>query len=48
MDILLKFQNESKFRIKLGLRYPSLGETIRDELVHFCEEHDIRIVYNYE
>ena len=48
MDILLRFTDGKNFRIKLGLRYPNIGDSIRDELVHFCEEHDIRIVYNYD
>lgn len=47
-DIILKMKGNSSYRLKLGIRYPDLGENIRNQLTAFAEEKNIRIEYNYE
>lgn len=47
MDILFILKNDSKYRLKLGLKYPDLGESIRDEITIFANENNLRIEYNY-
>jgi hypothetical protein len=47
MDILIIMKDSSRYRLKLGLKYPDLGESIRDEITLYANEKEVRIEYNY-
>ena len=48
MDMLIHSDEGSKYRIKLGLKYPDLGQTIKDFIIGFAEENDIEVFYKNE
>ena len=38
---------DKTFKLKLGLRYPDLGESIKEEVVNFAGQYNIEIEYKY-
>lgn len=47
-DIVFKNNNGSKYKLKLGIRYPDLGENIKKELISYGENQKIDILYSYD
>ena len=44
-DISVHFKDGKKFNIKLGLKYPDLGENIKDHLTEYASDHNIELFY---
>jgi len=44
-DMVLHLNDSSRIRIKLGLRYPDLGQKVRDFIIEFAEINNIEIFY---
>jgi hypothetical protein len=47
-QITLSTRDEKLFHLKLGIKYPDLGESIKSEIVSFAEEYNIGIEYKYD
>lgn len=48
MDMVFHFDNSSRFRVKLGIRYPDLGQKIKSFIIEFAEDNNIDIFYKNE
>jgi len=48
MDLVFIFKDKQRFRLKLGLKYPDLGQKIKDYIVQFAEETGIELFYKHE
>ncbi|MEE4114723.1 MAG: hypothetical protein V2I37_01065 [Marinilabiliaceae bacterium] len=48
MDIIFENENGDKKKLKLGLRYPDLGEKIKEKVVEFANLHSIELYYKYD
>ncbi len=44
-DMVLHLNDLSRIRIKLGLRYPDLGQKVRDFIIEYAEDNNIEIFY---
>jgi len=44
-DMVLYRKDSSRIRIKLGLRYPDLGQRVRDFIIEYAEDNNIEIFY---
>ena len=44
-DMVLHLNDLSRMRIKLGLRYPDLGQEVRDFIIEYAEDNNIEIFY---
>lgn len=44
-DMVLHLNDSSRIRIKLGLRYPDLGQKVRDFIIEYAEDNNIEIFY---
>jgi hypothetical protein len=44
-DMVLHLNDSSRIRIKLGLRYPDLGQKVRDFIIEYAEINNIEIFY---
>lgn len=44
-DMVFHLNNSSRFRIKLGLKYPDLGQKVRDFITDYAESNNIEISY---
>lgn len=44
-DMVLHLNDLSRIRIKLGLRYPDLGQKLRDFIIEYAEDNNIEIFY---
>ncbi|HDZ41632.1 MAG TPA: hypothetical protein ENH59_08140 [Bacteroidetes bacterium] len=47
-DMVLHRNDLPRIRIKLGLRYPDLGQKVRDFIIDYAEENNIEIFYKNE
>jgi len=47
-DIVLHMTDSSRIRIKLGLKYPDLGQRVRNFILDYAEENNIEIFYKNE
>lgn len=47
-DMVLHMGDSSRLRIKLGLKYPDLGQRVRDFIIDFAETNNIEIFYKHE
>ena len=47
-DISLLFNDGKRYRIKLGLKYPDLGENIKKNIIEFATERKIGIFYKHQ
>jgi len=47
-DMVLHMIDGSRFRIKLGLRYPDLGQRVRDFITEYAETNKIEVFYKNE
>jgi hypothetical protein len=47
-DILIKYENIKSFKLKLGIRYPDLGENIKNEIILYAEKNKIEALYEYD
>ncbi|HUS87246.1 MAG TPA: hypothetical protein VMW76_08400 [Bacteroidales bacterium] len=47
-DISLLFNDGRRYRIKLGLKYPDLGENIKENIIEFATGHKIEIFYKHQ
>lgn len=47
-DMVFHMNDSSRFRIKLGLKYPDLGQRIRDFITVYAKENNIEIFYKNE
>ncbi|MBS0009880.1 MAG: hypothetical protein KFF49_00620 [Bacteroidales bacterium] len=48
MDMLIHMYDSSRIRIQLGLRYPDLGQKLKDLITAYAEENNIEIFYKNE
>lgn len=48
MDIVFHLRMNARFRMKLGLKYPDLGQKIKTFIIDFAEEKNIEIFYKNE
>ena len=46
MDIIFRRKGKNRLRLKLGLKYPDLGQNIKDQVVLYGENNDIEIFFN--
>jgi len=47
-DVLFKYDRDKSFKLKLGIRYPDLGENIKSEIVSYAEINKIEVFYKYD
>lgn len=47
-DILIKYESNKSFKLKLGIRYPDLGENIKTEIISYAERNNIEALYEYD
>jgi len=47
-DILFKYNRDRSFKLKLGIRYPDLGENIKAEIIRYAESNSIEVLYKYD
>ena len=47
-DMVLHLSDGSRIRIKLGLKYPDLGQKVRDFIIRYAEDNKIEIFYKNE
>ena len=45
-DIFVKPREGKGYRIKIGIRYPELGEKIRNLVISYAANNNIEVVYN--
>ncbi len=48
MDMVFHMEGSSRLRLKLGMRYPDLGQKVKDFVLSFAEESNIDIFYKNE
>ncbi len=48
MDIVINLSDGGRYRIKLGLKYPDLGENIKERIIEFATENRIDLFYRHE
>ncbi|MDZ7739778.1 MAG: hypothetical protein U5K32_12070 [Bacteroidales bacterium] len=48
MDMVLHGHNSSRLRIKLGIRYPDLGQQVKEFVIRWAEDNNIEIFYKNE
>ncbi len=48
MDMVLHGQDSSRLRIKLGIRYPDLGQQVKEFVIRWAEDNNIEIFYKHE
>jgi len=47
-DILFDYDEGKKFKLRLGIRYPDLGESIKSEIENYAETNKIEVYYKYD
>ena len=47
-DMVFHMNDSTRFRIKLGLKYPDLGQRVREFIMEYAEANKIEIFYNNE
>jgi len=45
-DILFRLTGAKEYRLKIGIRYPELGEKIRKMVISFAEKNSITLEFN--
>lgn len=48
MDMVLHTHDSSRLRIKLGIRYPDLGQQVKEFIITWAEDNNIEIFYKHE
>ena len=48
MDIIFEDEKGEQKKLKLGLRYPDLGEKIKEKVIEFAKIHGIEVYYKYD
>lgn len=48
MDMVLHGHGSSRLRIKLGIRYPDLGQQVKEFVTAWADDNDIEIFYKNE
>ncbi len=48
MDIKFFLNNGNIFRLRLGLKYPDLGENVKTRIIAWSEENSIDLFYKYD
>lgn len=48
MDMVLHGTDSSRLRIKLGIRYPDLGQQVKEFVTRWAEDNYIEIFYKHE
>lgn len=46
--IIFEPEQGKSYTLKLGIRYPDLGENIKNTLIKFAELHKIELLYKYD
>jgi len=46
MDILIKLNGGERCRIKIGIRYPELGDKLRNMVISYSENNSVALEYN--
>ena len=47
-DIIFKYNNDKTFKLKLGIRYPDLGENIKSEIEAYATTNKIDLKFKYD
>ncbi len=47
-DMVLHMNDSSRVRIKLGIKYPDLGQKVRNFIIDYAEDNKIEIFYKNE
>lgn len=47
-DVVFKYDREKSYKLKLGIRYPDLGENIKTEIITYAESNKIEVFYKYD
>lgn len=47
-DIVFNYDKDRKIKLKLGIRYPDLGENIKSEIENYAEINKIEVYYKYD
>ena len=48
MDIIFELETGKRQKLKLGLRYPDLGENIKKAIIDYAALHGIEVFYKYD
>ncbi len=46
--VIFDLEQDISYKLKLGIRYPDLGEKIKKTIVEFAEMHEIELLYKYD
>ena len=47
-DVVFKYEPDKSFKLRLGIRYPNLGENIKSEIISYAENNKVEVLYKYD